>query len=79
VAGATGAAAQTGSAALCSPRETDLGAAAAASRGLKPQAASLKPQALPGLLRGDLTPLCLWGVMCVLLCESWLFHRRAVY
>jgi len=29
--------------------------------------------------RGDMTPLLMWAILAVLLVESWLFHRKAVY
>ncbi|MHC4502749.1 MAG: vWA domain-containing protein [Planctomycetota bacterium] len=29
--------------------------------------------------RGDMTPLLMWAILAVLLLESWLFHRKAVY
>ena len=32
-----------------------------------------------GLFRGDMAPLLLWGVLALLIFESWLFHRYIAY
>jgi len=61
---------EMGSAALLSARETALPAGTAAVTA---------GAAGPGWLRGDLAGPLLWMVLGVLLVESWLFHRHAVY
>ena len=35
--------------------------------------------ATPSLLRGDLTPVLLWGVLVLLIAESWMYHRYLAY
>lgn len=61
---------ETGSAALLSARETALPAG---------RAEAAPANARRSWLRGDLAWPLLWLVLAVLLVESWLFHRHAVY
>lgn len=72
---------EEGSAALLSTRETLI---AAAEGEVPPDRRAEKDEspAAPvtaGMLRGDMTPLLMWAILVVLLLESWLFHRKAVY
>jgi len=74
---------EEGSAALLSAAETSLAASdEAAPSAEAPRRAADQPvpdEARSSFLRGDMTPLLMWGILAVLLMESWLFHRKAVY
>ncbi|MBL4844141.1 MAG: BatA and WFA domain-containing protein [Planctomycetes bacterium] len=64
-----------GSAALLSSRETNLQANPVPLVAAGPR----KELPLEAYLRGDLRPILLWGILCVLLVEAWLFHRLGVF
>ncbi|MFP4055442.1 MAG: VWA domain-containing protein [Candidatus Brocadiia bacterium] len=66
---------ERGSAALLSEWETRL------ASGRSMTAAAVEPSRGQGwsMLRGDLRRLLVWCVLAVLVVESWLFHRHAVY
>jgi hypothetical protein len=65
---------EVGSAALLSARETVLPVAEKDADGA---AASVAAERFP--LRGDLASPLLWGVLGLLVVESWLFHRYFIY
>ena len=74
---------EEGSAALLSSAETSLAARAEPPPSAeRPRRAADQPvpdEARSSFLRGDMTPLLMWAILAVLLAESWLFHRKAVY
>ena len=65
----------SGSAALLSSLETNL------ARNPAPLALRGRAEELPlaAYLRGDLRPLLLWGLLVVLLCEAYAFHRLGLF
>jgi hypothetical protein len=74
---------EEGSAALLSSAETSIAARdEAAPSAEAPRRAADGPvpgEARASFLRGDMMPLLMWAILAVLLIESWLFHRKAVY
>ena len=66
---------EEGSAALLSSRETCLATRIRPTEALE----GVETKGTVPFMRGDLTPLLLCGIVAVLLAESYLFHRRAVY
>ena len=62
---------ETGTASLLSPSETRLAAETSST--------AAEPGQSYAWLHGDLTMPLLWTVLGLLLAESWLFHRKAVY
>ncbi|MFV1994015.1 MAG: BatA and WFA domain-containing protein [Verrucomicrobiales bacterium] len=66
-----------GSALLLSRRETDLAGVLPGSDDTAPGEASADEPT--GLLRGEMTRIFLWVIVFLLVLESWLFHRHAVY
>ena len=65
----------SGSAALLSSLETNL-ASNPSPLALRGRAEELP---LAAYLRGDLRPLLLWGLLVVLLCEAYAFHRLGLF
>jgi hypothetical protein len=65
---------RTGVSALVSAAVSDLPARAAT-----PATEAASPPAATGLAATGLPQLLIWAVLGILLLESWLFHRKAVY
>jgi len=66
---------ERGSASLLSARETRLNTLEKPDDSDQANARAVRAS----ILRGDLSSLLLWGVMLLLVVESWLFHRHGVY